>query len=103
MMDEMSISSDDSFLSDYSGSDDSDNDSIDDMLEHKFYVALTNQNVIANRLTQTLSHPDIIWRTGDNGLIIEDLSSDDAVSYFRFRKEHLQIISEKLWGGGNCV
>jgi hypothetical protein len=57
---------------------------------------LANQSAIGSRLNQTIAHTDIVWRT-KNGLKIEELSEDDALSFFRFRKEHLQIVADKLW------
>jgi hypothetical protein len=99
MIDEMSMSSSSSLSSISSGSLSSDFDddrSDDEMFVDDVYVSLGNQSAIANRLTQTIAHPNIVWRT-KNGLTIEELSEDDALTFFRFRKEHLQIVADKLW------
>jgi hypothetical protein len=79
------MNSDDSMLS-------SDDEVLDEVL-----LAIGNANAIALEFTNTISHPDIVWRRGRCGLAIEDLSSDDALSFFRFRKVHLQEVSDKLW------
>jgi hypothetical protein len=100
MIDEMSMSSSFSSLSSISSgslsSDFDDDRSDNEMLVDEVYVSLGNQRAIANRLTQTIAHPNIVWRT-KNGLTIEELSEDDALTFFRFRKEHLQIVADKLW------
>jgi hypothetical protein len=99
MLDEMSISSSSSlssFSSDFDD-DESDDKSDDKMLVDEIIVALAHQSAIANRLTQTIAHPNIVWRTKNNGLTIQELSEDDALSYFRLRKEHLQIVADVLW------
>jgi len=80
-----SMNSDDSMMS-------SDDEVLDEVL-----LAIGNANAIALEFTNTISHPDIVWRHGRCGLAIEDLSSDDALSFFRFRKVHLQEVSDKLW------
>ena len=96
----MSISSSSSlssFSSDFDD-DESDDESVDKMLVDEIIVALArHQSAIANRLTQTIAHPNIVWRTKNNGLTIQELSEDDALSYFRLRKEHLQIVADVLW------
>ncbi len=61
------------------------------------HVALFNSNVIARQLVQTIAHEVINWRTNHTGLSIQDSSVDDALSPFRFQKEHLQEVSDKLW------
>lgn len=96
MIDEMSVSSSSSLSSISSGSMSSDFDD-DEMLVHEVFASLANQSTIANQLTQNIAHPDIVWRTKKNGLTIEELSEDDALSFFRFRKDHLQIVADKLW------
>ena len=98
-IDDMSISSSSSPSSVSSGglSSDFDSDTSDDeMLVDQFFLSLTNQRAIEDRLAQNISHTDIVWRT-KKGLLIEELSEDDALSYFRFRKEHLQVVADKLW------
>jgi hypothetical protein len=102
MIDEMSImSSSSSSLSSISSgslsSDFDDDRSDDEMLVDEVYVSLGNQRAIANRLTQTIAHPNIVWRTKNGLLTIEELSEDDALTFYRFRKEHLQIVADKLW------
>ena len=98
MIDEMSISSSSSLSSLSSGSlmSDFDDSSEYEMLVDEVFAALANQSAIGSRLNQTIAHTDIVWRT-KNGLKIEELSEDDALSFFRFRKEHLQIVADKLW------
>ena len=99
LIEEMSISSSSSLSSISSGSLSSDFDddkSDEEMLVDEVFASLANQSVIGSRLTQTIAHPGIVWRT-KNGLTIEELSEDDALSFFRFRKEHLQIVADKLW------
>ncbi len=72
--------------------------SSDDELMEDFHVAIGNANAVAVKLGSTILHPSIAWRRGgSDGLAIEDLSCDDALSFFRFRKVHLQEISDKLW------
>ena len=95
MIDEMSVSSSSSLSSISSGSLGSDLED-NEMLVHEVFASLANQSNIATRLTQTIAHPDIVWRT-KNGLTIAELSEDDALSFFRFRREHLQIVADKLW------
>ena len=83
-----SMSSDDSIMS----TSTSDDDVIDEVL-----VAIGNAHTIALDFTNTISNPEIVWRRGKSGLAIEELSSDDALSFFRFRKAHLQEVANKLW------
>ena len=71
--------------------------SSDDEVIDEVLVAIGNANAIAIEFTNTISHPDIHWRRGRDGLAIADLSCDDALSFFRFRKVHLQEVSDKLW------
>ena len=72
--------------------------SSDDEIMEDFHVAIGNANAIAARLETTISHPTINWRRGgEDGLLIEDISCDDALSYYRFRKDDLQDVSDKLW------
>jgi hypothetical protein len=71
-------------------------DSDDDELVDQFHVAFHNANAIACDLAQPISHEIIDWRW-KCGLSIDGLSSDDALTFFRFRKVHLQEVSDKLW------
>ena len=72
-------------------------DSDDDELVDQFHVAFHNANAIACDLAQPISHENIDWRW-KCGLSIDELSSDDdALTFFRFRKVHLQEVSDKLW------
>ena len=52
-----------------------------EMLVDEVFAALANQSAIGSRLNQTIAHTDIVWRT-KNGLKIEELSEDDALSFF---------------------
>jgi hypothetical protein len=70
-------------------------DSDDDELVDQFHVAFHNANAIACDLAQPISHENIDWRW-KCGLSIDELSSDDALTFFRFRKVHLQEVSDKL-------
>jgi hypothetical protein len=92
-----SSSSSNSSDSSMNTSSDSSSDEDEEMLLDEFHVALFNSNMIARQLDQTIAHEGINWRTNHTGLSIQDLSVDDALSSFRFRKEHLQEVSEKLW------
>jgi hypothetical protein len=74
----------------------SDSDSDDEELVNEFNVAIGNANAIALELTQQIEHPINCWQWRD-GLKIHELSPDDALSFFRFRKVHLQDVSDKLW------
>ena len=57
--------------------------SSDDELMDDFHVAIGNANAIAVELDSTISHPFIAWRHGGrDGSAIEDLSCDDALSFF---------------------
>jgi hypothetical protein len=38
----------------------------------------------------------IQWRKY-GGLLIQDVSEDDAIAHFRFRKRHLQEVADKVW------
>jgi hypothetical protein len=80
-----------------SSSDSSDSDSEDEeLILDAFFLASHNANTIACELTRTIEHPNIIWRR-KGGLTIDELSLDDALTHFRFRKVHLQEVSDKLW------
>jgi hypothetical protein len=83
MIDEMSISSSSSLssLSSDSLMSDFDDSSEYEMLVDEVFAALANQSAIGSRLNQTIAHTDIVWRT-KNGLKIEELSEDDALSFF---------------------
>ena len=39
----------------------------------------------------------IRWRRRHEGLLICDISDDDAIAHFRFRKTHLQELADMLW------
>jgi hypothetical protein len=72
--------------------------SSDDELMDDLHVAIGNANAVAVELDSTISAPCTGWRRGgSDGLAIEDLSCDDALSFFLFRKVHLQEIADKLW------
>jgi hypothetical protein len=80
-----------------SSSDSSDSDSEDEeLILDAFFLASHNANTIACDLTRTIEHPNIIWRRKD-GLTIDELSLDDALTHFLFRKVHLQEVADKLW------
>jgi hypothetical protein len=82
--------------SSFSSNDSENGEDNDDDLLDAFHVAFHNANVISRELAQNISHPNIRWHW-KSGLCIDDLSSDDALSFFRFRKVHLQEVSDKIW------
>lgn len=81
-----------------SDSDDDEELDDDDEMEllDEFLLAFSNANAIALDLNQIIEHPTINWRWKD-GLTVQQLSADDALTHFRFRKVHLQEVSDKLW------
>ena len=44
-----------------------------------------------------LEDSTIRWRQRHEGLLICEISEDDAIAHFRFRKPHLQELSDMLW------
>jgi hypothetical protein len=44
-----------------------------------------------------LEDSTIRWRQRHEGLLICDISDDDAIAHFRFRKPHLQELADMLW------
>ena len=100
-IEDSSSSSSSSFSSNCSMNSDSDDDEElddDDEMEllDEFLLAFSNANAIALDLNQIIEHPTINWRWKD-GLTVQQLSADDALTHFRFRKVHLQEVSDKLW------
>jgi hypothetical protein len=86
-------------MSDDNNDDDdlSDDDDISDgELSFAFSFAFDKASTIANKLNQPIEHQGIQWRR-KHGLKIVELSSDDGLTFFRFRTEHLQELSDKLW------
>jgi hypothetical protein len=77
-------------------SNDDDDDDDDDELSFAFSFAFDKASTIANKLNQPIEHQGIQWRR-KHGLKIVELSSDDGLTFFRFRTEHLQELSDKLW------
>lgn len=56
-------------------------DSEDEELIDEFQVAVGNANAIALEMTKKIAHPTITWRLR-NGLTIQELSEDDALTHF---------------------
>ena len=84
-------------------SDDHDDDNLSDVddisdgeISFAFSFAFDKASTIANKLNQPIEHQGIQWRR-KHGLKIVELSSDDGLTFFRFRTEHLQELSDKLW------
>lgn len=67
-----------------------------------FHLASHNANTIAFDITLTIAHPNIS-NHGKSGITIVELSLDDALAtHFRFRKVHMQEVSDKLWPRLSC-
>jgi hypothetical protein len=65
-----------------------------DSIEEVLLVATT----ILDDMEMDIEDKTIRWRSKrDGGVMIEDLTDDDAISHFRFRKPHLQEVADKLW------
>jgi hypothetical protein len=78
---------------------DSDVSSEDDI--HDVVLASINEaaaaTTILDDLEMVIEDHTIKWRGKDDGLMIEDLTEDDALSHFRFRKVHFQEVADKRW------
>ncbi len=90
----MSSSSSLSSISSGSLSSNFDDDRRDNkMLVDEVYVSLGNQSATANndQLTQTIVHPDIVWRT-KNGLTIKELSEYHALTFLYSEKKDYKLL-----------
>ena len=87
--------SSDSFSSSFESDSSSDDERmLVDSVEEALLVATT----ILDDLEMEIEDKTIRWRSKhDGGVMIEDLTDDDAISHFRFRKPHLQEVADKLW------
>ena len=91
---ESSSSSSDSSSSFESDSSSDDDYTLADSIKEALQVATT----ILDDLEMEIEDKTIRWRSKhDGGVMIEDLTDDDAISHFRFRKPHLQEVANKLW------
>jgi hypothetical protein len=52
---------------------------------------------IFSDLEGSLEDLTIKQRQNHDGLLIKDVSDDDAIAHFRFRKAHLQELADSLW------
>ena len=59
--------------------------------------ALQRAAAIFSDLEGRLEDSTIKWRQNHDGLLIKDVSDDDAIAHFRFRKAHLQELADSLW------
>jgi DDE superfamily endonuclease len=66
---------------------------IDDSIDEAMQMAVS----ILWDLEGGLEDSTIRWRDRHEGLLICEISDDDAIAHFRFRKTHLQELSDMLW------
>ena len=85
--------------SDSSSSFESDSSSDDDcMLVDSIEEALLVATTILDDMEMDIEDKEIRWRSKrDGGVTIDNLTDNDAISHFRFRKPHLQEVADKLW------
>ena len=78
-----------------SSSSSSENDmmDIDDTIDDAIQMAVS----LLWDLEGGLEDSTIRWRQRHEGLLIREISEDDAIADFRFRKSHLQELADKLW------
>jgi DDE superfamily endonuclease len=93
LLEEMSDSSSSSASSSSSSSSSSSANS--STLSEELATVLHAVNEIHHDIEGGMEDETIQWR--GKRLIVEDLSDDDAISHFRFRKKHLQEVANKLW------
>ena len=78
-----------------SSSSSSENDmmDIDDTIDDAMQMAVS----LLWDLEGGLEDSTIRWRQRHEGLLIREISEDDAIADFRFRKSHLQELADMLW------
>ena len=64
-------------------------------LSEELATVLQAVNEVYNDIEGGMEDESIQWQ--GKRLIFEDLSDDDAIFHFRFRKKHLQELANKLW------
>ena len=67
---------------------------IDDTIDEAMQMAVS---LLWRDLEGGLEDATIRWRQRHEGLLICEISEDDAIAHFRFRKPHLQELSDMLW------
>jgi hypothetical protein len=67
------------------------------MIEDDIEEAIDQTALLLCKIEGGIEQTSINWRTKSGLVLIEELSDDDTLSHFRFRKEHLQEMSDKLW------
>ena len=85
--------------SNYEGSRSSSSSSEFDMMDIDNTIDEAMQMVVSLLwdLEGGLEDSTIRWRQRHEGLLICEISEDDAIAHFRFRKPHLQELSDMLW------
>jgi hypothetical protein len=90
---ESSSSSSDSSSPSFESDSSSDNEQ---MLVDSIKEALQVATTILDDLEMEIEDETIRWRSKhDGGVMIQDLTDDDAISHFRFQKSHLQEVADK--------
>ena len=94
-------SSDSSSSLSWSGDNEEDDDNLDnssiesqDLLQLQIITRIHNQ---AAAYTQRIFEPIVQEIQWGRRLLVDDLSESEAILEFRFRKQHLQAIANKLW------
>jgi hypothetical protein len=101
LMEEMSDESSSNGSSSSSASSSSSSSSMDSSssnsttLSDKLATALQAVNEVYNDIEGGMEDESIEWR--GKRLLVDDLSDDDSIFHFQFRKKHLQELVNKLW------